>query len=58
MIAYFGPTRLTNRPHTTPKFGPGKYKYKVDYYIQVYFTRKIDSYKKTGRSRSRSNIFF
>ena len=33
--AYFGPIR-TNRPHETPNYGPGKYKFEVDYYRQKY----------------------
>ena len=30
--AYFLPRR-TNRPHATPHYGPGKFKFEVDYYI-------------------------
>ena len=34
--AYFG-TRRRNRPHATPNYGPGKSKFKTDYYRQTYF---------------------
>ena len=30
--AYFGP-RITNIPHETPNYGPGKYKFEIDYRI-------------------------
>ena len=33
--AYFGPIR-TNRPHTTPKYEPGKSRFEVDYYRDTY----------------------
>ena len=33
--AYFGSKKI-NRPHTTPKYGPGKSKFEVNYYIQTY----------------------
>ena len=32
--AYFGP-RITNRPHATPNYGPGKYKFEMYYYSQT-----------------------
>ena len=32
---YFGPRR-TNIPHATPKYGPVKSKFEVDYYRQTY----------------------
>ena len=35
--AYFDPRR-TNRPHETSNYGPGKYKFEVDYYRQTYFS--------------------
>ena len=56
--SYFG-SRLTNRPHTTPNYGLGKYKFEVDYYRQIYFSsEKVAHIRKTGNIRSRSNVFF
>ena len=37
--AYFGPRRK-NRPHGTPNYGPGKYKYEVDYCRQRHCSPK------------------
>ena len=36
MNNYFVP-RQKNRPRALPKYGPGKYKFEVDYYRQTYF---------------------
>ena len=33
--AYFGPRQI-NRPHTKPNYGPGKSKFEIDYYRQIY----------------------
>ena len=33
--SYFG-HRLTNRPHTTPNYGPENSKFEVGYYRQIY----------------------
>ena len=33
---YFGPRR-TNRPHSTPNYGPGKSKFEIYYYRQIYY---------------------
>ena len=33
--AYFGPRR-TNRPHKTPNYVPGIYKFEVDYHRHIY----------------------
>ena len=56
--AKFGPIR-TNRPHATPKYGPGKLKFEVDYYRQTYYLqKKLLILEKTIKSRSRSNVFF
>ena len=40
--SYFGPRRR-NRSHATPSYGPGKYKFGVDYYRQTYYsTEKLN----------------
>ena len=36
---YFGPIR-NNRPHATPNYNTGKYKFEVDYYRQIYCSPK------------------
>ena len=55
---YFVP-RQNNRPHATPKYGPGKFKFEVDYHRQTYFsTGKVSHIRKTGKIRSISNVFF
>ena len=57
--AYIGP-RLANIPHTTTNCGPGKSKFKMDYYIYKYCcTGKFAHIrKKTWKRNSRSNSFF
>ena len=56
--ANFGPIR-TNRPHATPKYGPGKSKFEVGYYRQTYCSpEKYFISEKNVKRRSRSNASF
>ena len=52
-------SRRKNRPHATPKYGPVKYNFEVDYYIQTYCSpEKYFISEKNVKRRSRSNASF
>ena len=48
---YFG-RWWTNRPHATPNYWPGKYKFEVDYYRQTYCSpEKLPCIRKTVKNQ-------
>ena len=50
-------TRQTNGPHETPEYGPIKFKFEVDYYIETYFSIKSSSYHKILEKEGQEVIY-
>ena len=44
-------TRITNRPHGTLNYGPGKLNFDIDYYRQNFFQKKWLIYEESSKIR-------
>ena len=55
---YFSPFGI-DRPHATPNYGPGKYKFEVDYYRQAYYsTEKVAHIRKEPEKSGQEVMYY